>query len=131
MLHALKHAVTSVFLAATACTASPVAPVPAFSAPAFEAARARGEPILVHVHADWCPTCRAQAPTVHALATEPAFRRLRVLRIDFDRQENERLALGVRQQSTLITWRGGREVARSTGVTDPDAIRAMATEALR
>ena len=131
MLPILRRATASILLAVAACTASPVAPVPAFSAAAFQAAQARGEPILVHIHADWCPTCRAQAPSVHALTTEPTFRGLHVFRIDFDRQENERLALGVRQQSTLIVWRRGREIARSTGVTDPAAIRAMAAEALR
>lgn len=131
MLSILRRAAATALLALAGCTATAVEPVTSFSTAAFDAAKAQGEPILVHVHADWCPTCRAQAPTVFALTREPAFRRLRVFRIDFDRQENDRLPLGVRQQSTLMVWRRGREIARTTGVTDPAAIRAMATEALR
>lgn len=127
----LPRPAAALLLALAGCSAAPVAPVPSFSVPAFQAARERGEPILVHVHADWCPTCRAQSPTVFALTREPAFRQLKVFRIDFDRQEVERLALGARQQSTLIVWRKGREIDRSTGVTDPAAIRAMAAEALK
>lgn len=115
-------------LAAPAAHAGPVRP---YSAAALAAAQRAGQPVLVDVHADWCPTCRAQAPTVFALTREPAFRQLKVFRIDFDRQEVERLALGARQQSTLIVWRKGREIDRSTGVTDPAAIRAMAAEALK
>ena len=120
-------------IVALAVVAAPLQaqPVQPFSLGALKAAQAAGKPVLVDAFAPWCPTCRAQAPTVFALTREPAFRQLKVFRIDFDRQEVERLALGARQQSTLIVWRKGREIDRSTGVTDPAAIRAMAAEALK
>ena len=103
----------------------------AFTSEAFAAAQAEGRPILVEVHANWCPTCRAQAPVVQRVAQAPEFERLVVFRLDFDRQASERRALGVRVQSTLIAFHGARETARSAGDTDPDSIAALLVTALR
>jgi thiol-disulfide isomerase/thioredoxin len=116
-------------LAASGC-ASP-SPLKAFSQSAFEAAQTAGSPILIDVAADWCPTCRAQAPTLAAIIHDPAFANLKVMRIDFDSQIAERRRLGVEQQSTLIAFRGKTERERSTGQTDPESIRAIALSAMR
>ncbi|EME68174.1 thioredoxin (H-type,TRX-H) [Paramagnetospirillum caucaseum] len=94
---------------------------------AFEAAQAAGSPILVHVTAPWCPTCKAQKPTVDKLeSSNPA---LRVFTVDFDSQKDVLMMLGVKSQSTLISYRGKAEVARSTGVTEPAAITGMVVKA--
>src|SRR5882724_1617356 len=55
-----------------------------FSAEAFKAAQAAGSPILVEIHADWCPTCKAQNPILDRLTAEPKFKDLKVFRVDFD-----------------------------------------------
>src|SRR6202040_417486 len=71
--------VTAVQLAsAGASTAVP------FSADAFKAAQTSGSPILVEIHADWCPTCKAQGPILDKLTADPKFRDLKVFRVDFD-----------------------------------------------
>jgi thioredoxin-like negative regulator of GroEL len=101
-----------------------------FSAAALQAARAEGRPVLVHVHADWCPVCRAQAPLIRSQSAGAVYDRLLILTLDFDDQKAERKALGVGKQSTLIAFAGGREVARTIGQTSPDAIRAMLDRAL-
>lgn len=116
-------------LTASACSYVPPPATP-FTRPAFAAAQKAGEPILVAVHANWCPTCRAQDPTIASIGREPAFARLKILRIDFDSQEAEWKALGVQQQSTLIAYNGFNERARATGIVDPAAIRALAAKAL-
>ena len=105
-------------------------PVRPFSLAALKSAQSAGKPVLVDVFAPWCPTCRAQAPTIYALATSPAYARLVILRLDYDNQTAEKKALGVTRQSTLIAYKGDREVARTLGVTDPDQIRAFAAEPL-
>ncbi len=101
-----------------------------FSTAAFQAAQTHGQPILVDAHADWCPTCRAQAPTLSAISKDPAFARLVILKLDYDHQDQEKRALGIRHQSTLIAFAGSRESGRATGITDPAAIRALAATAL-
>jgi thiol-disulfide isomerase/thioredoxin len=40
----------------------------------FAAARAAGKPVAVVFHADWCPTCRAQAAVLSHLAQSPEFK---------------------------------------------------------
>lgn len=115
-------------LLATAATAQPVKP---FSLPALKAAQAAGDPVLVDVFAPWCPTCRAQAPTIDALANNPATRRLVIFRLDYDHQDAEKAFLHVNKQSTLIAYRGGHEVGRSLGITDPQQINALAFSTLR
>jgi thioredoxin 1 len=106
-------------------------PVQPFSMAALQAAQRAGKPVLVDVYADWCPTCRRQAPTIAAIARDPAFAKLVIFRLDYDKQTAEKAALNVRMQSTLITFNGPRERGRTTGVTDPVQIRALATAALK
>lgn len=96
-----------------------------FTQVAFERAQADGGPILVHVNADWCPTCARQRPILESLAADPAFRDLRVFKVDFDNQKGVLRTMGVQMQSTLIVFHGRDERGRSTGQTDPEAIRAL------
>ena len=103
----------------------------AFTQEAFAQAQVAGQPILVEVHADWCPTCRAQAPAVRRAAATAEFDELVVFTLDFDRQTAERRALGVRAQSTLIAFNGRAETARSVGETDPVRIAALLRTSIR
>lgn len=102
-----------------------------FTLAAFHAAQAAGQPILVDAHAGWCPICQRQKPTINAMATDPAFAKLIIFKLNYDKQREEKQALGIRQQSTLIAFAGKAETGRSTGVTNPDKIRALAATALR
>ncbi|WP_084250111.1 thioredoxin family protein [Sphingomonas mali] len=120
-------------LTALAFLAAPVQaqPVRPFSLAALKAAQAAGQPVLVDAFAPWCPTCRAQAPTIDRLATDPDYRKLVILRLDYDHQKAEKKALGITQQSTLIAFKGNREVGRSVGVTDPAQLKTFAAAPLR
>jgi len=126
----LRSTIAALALSAMAFAANAAAIQP-FSTAALKAARAHGQPVLVDAHADWCPTCRAQAPTIFAISRDPAYSRLVILKLDYDKQVQEKRALGIQHQSTLIAFAGARETARATGVTDPTAIRALAASALR
>jgi thiol:disulfide interchange protein len=121
-------------LAAAAVTAvaapSQAAAIQPFSEAAFHAAQAQGRSILVDAHADWCPICHLQAPTLAKLANEPAFSKLVILRLNYDRQVAEKQALGIRMQSTLIAFKGNKETGRSVGVTSASQITALAQTAL-
>lgn len=116
--------------AACAATLAQAAPIQPFTAAALAAAQAQGRSILVDVHADWCPTCRAQAPIISAIAKDPAFEKLVILKLDYDKQVAEEHALGVRQQSTLIAFKGRQESGRLVGVTDSTQIKGLASASL-
>lgn len=96
----------------------------------LDALNKAGQPALVFVHADWCPTCRAQDKILGELLPGNEFKGITTLRVDFDAQQDVVKSFGVRYQSTLIVFKGGKEVARVTGETDREKIAALLRKAL-
>jgi thioredoxin 1 len=102
----------------------------AYSQKAFDAAQAAGKPILLHITAPWCPTCKAQKPILSKLEGTPKFKGLVAFDIDFDSSKPLLRKLHVAQQSTLIVYKGKKEMGRSTGDTDPASIEALLGKAM-
>ena len=100
-----------------------------FDQKVFAAAQDAGKPVLIEIHADWCPTCKAQLPIVNKLAGDPAYAGIERLRVDFDSQKDLVKRFKAKMQSTLILFKGKTEVARSVGETDEGRIRAMLDKA--
>ena len=96
-----------------------------FDQTAFEAAQAAGKPILVEVSAPWCPICKAQAPILSRLKSDPRFKELVSFDIDFDSQKDLLRKFNVQKQSTLIVFKGKQETGRSTGDTNAGSIEAL------
>jgi thioredoxin len=101
-----------------------------YSPAKFDAAQKAGRSILVEIHAPWCPTCKAQIPILASLETQPQFKNLLVVRVDFDSQKEALRKFGARVQSTLITFKGGVETGRSIGDTDAASIAALLGKAI-
>ena len=101
-----------------------------FTAAAFRAAQREGRSILVEIHASWCAICKAQTRVLSRLLADPKFKDIVVFRVDFDAQKAEVRAFGASMQSTLITFQGGDEVARSVGDTDANVIADLLSLAL-
>jgi len=118
----------AVLLAATAMLAQ--AAQVAFSEPAFDKAVASGQPVVLAVHASWCPTCKAQKPIMDALLHEPKRKDLTLFVADFDTEAALKKRLRIVQQSTFVVFKGGKEVGRSTGDTDRARIAALFDKAL-
>ena len=116
---------TILALSLTASVSASAAQIEPFTPAAFGAAKAAGKSILVDVSAPWCPTCKAQHPILSGLEAQPKFEDLVVLNVDFDSQKDVLRSLGVRMQSTLIAFKGGKETARSTGDTAPGSIARL------
>ena len=89
----------------------------------FKEAQAAGKTVLINVTASWCPTCKKQEPTIKAVEKERPS--LVVYDVDFDTAKDVLQRLKVRAQSTLIVYKGPKEVARSTAETDPGHLRAL------
>ena len=107
----------------------PAAEVP-FNQAQFDAARAAGRPVAVVFHADWCPTCRAQAPVLKDLAQSPELKSLTLYIANFDTEKSLKKSLGVTQQSTIVVFKNGEESARSTGDTQQDSLAALLRHAV-
>ena len=108
----------SLVLAAIAVNVAPIASAFAaetrtFDSGSFAAAQKAGKPILVAIHASWCPTCKAQKPILSELMAEPKFKDLIYFVVDFDTQKDAVKFFGARMQSTLIAFKGATEIDRS------------------
>ena len=101
-----------------------------FNQAQFDAARAAGTPVAVVFHADWCPTCRAQAPVLKGLTETQEFKSLTLYIANFDTENALKKSLGVTKQSTVVVFKNGRETARSTGDTQQDNLAALLRHAI-
>lgn len=121
-------------LAAAAVLALPLSAhsneITPFNEAVFDQAQADGKPILVHVTAPWCGTCRAQKRVLPDLLASPELAGMLWLEVDFDTQPDIRQAFDARHQSTMVVFRGRDEVARAVGETRPDALRDLLSRAL-
>lgn len=102
----------------------------AYTAAAFNAAVAARQPVAVVFHADWCPTCRAQAPVLKELAESAELKAVTLFVADFDTEKGLRQTLKVARQSTVVVFRNGQEVLRSTGQTSRSDLAALLHTAL-
>lgn len=104
------------------------APQP-FTEAAFDAAQKAGKPILIDTYATWCDICARQKPIIDKLLGEAEFKNLVTFRVDFDTQKEVMRKFNARLQSTLIAFRGDKEVARSVGETQPEWIEDLMSKA--
>lgn len=97
----------------------------------FKAAQQAGKPILVDAYASWCPVCRAQQNILGSLKQDAKYDALTVFKIDYDNQPEALRTFNVRQQSTLIGFKGDKETARSVGDTNAASIASLLATTLR
>ncbi len=119
-----KIVAASAFLLGSAFAAQAGQP---FNDKVFKQAQADGKAVLVHVTAPWCPTCRQQHPIVQEIEKQNPS--LMVYEVDFDTAKDVLKRFRAQYQSTLIVFKGSKEVARSTGETDPAPLRALVAKA--
>ena len=128
----MRNVIRSFFVAAGLCLAglATFAGELPYNKAAFDKALAAGEPVVVDFAASWCPTCKAQKPVVQSLLAEPQRKVLTVFVADFDTEVALKKQLNVTMQSTLIAFKAGKEVARSTGQTGKGELGALLDKAL-
>lgn len=123
MLRLLRN----VLLLLTMTLAVPAAAAPAwqqYDAAKFAKAQKAGKTIVVDVHAVWCPTCKAQAPTLDALRKEPRLKSAVFFKVDFDKEKAFLKQHRIPRQSTVLVFRGKKETARSVAESRPRELRA-------
>jgi thioredoxin 1 len=95
-----------------------------YTAGAFAAAQKAGRPLVLHFHAEWCPTCRAQDKVFESLKADPALD-VTLMQVDFDTEKALERQLNVSAQSTLLVFHGATERARVVGETDPAKLKEL------
>ena len=93
---------------------------------AAQKAIASGRPVVVHVYAPWCLQCHIQASILDGLKSDPAYDKAMFFRVDYDNQKDIVAKLDC-PRSTVIAYKGGKEVARmSWGVTQASVLDVLA-----
>jgi thioredoxin 1 len=71
-------------------------------------------PVLVDFYADWCAPCKMMQPVLEAFAQE-AGERVKVVKINVDKNPNAAAAYGVRGIPTFILFKSGQIIGRKSG----------------
>jgi thioredoxin 1 len=102
----------------------------AFNRGQFDSMLAARKPVAVVFHADWCPTCRAQAPLLKELSQTPELKGVTLFVANFDTEKALKKSLGVTKQSTVVVFKDGKESARSTGDTQQNSLAGLLRHAI-
>jgi thioredoxin 2 len=86
-------------------------------------------PIVVDFWAPWCGPCRAVAPEIEKVAARQAGRLL-VVKVNTDTVEGLGQRLRIMSIPTMAVYRGGEEIARTTGARPAADIEAFVASAL-
>lgn len=111
----LARLIVSAMLVAAASMAHALDIKP-YTAETLAAAENAGQPVALHFHADWCPTCRAQDKALQSLKTEQGLD-ITVLTVNYDTEKEMKRRFKVNAQSTLVVLKGQKESARLVGDT--------------
>jgi thiol-disulfide isomerase/thioredoxin len=124
----LLHFIVSAALLAGASLAHALDIKP-YSAAALAEAEKTSQPVALHFHADWCPTCRAQDKVLQSLKEEKGLN-LTILTADYDTEKALKQRFNIQMQSTFVVLKGAKEVARLAGDSNADNMRKAFQAAL-
>ncbi len=82
------------------------------------------EPFLLDFTATWCGPCKALAPIIEKIADENVGS-IRVGKLDVSDSPGIAAQYSVRGVPTVIVFKGGKEVARRTGLAEREVLMAL------
>ncbi len=96
----------------------------------FDALVASEKPILIDFFATWCGPCQQMMPSIKKLKEEYNGKAI-VETIDYDRNKELALSLGIDEIPMLLVYKKGRVVWRGIGLTSEAALRKVIDEHLQ
>jgi len=122
----MKFAKTTLLLALSSLMSLAMAgEIKPFNQKDFDTMTASGKAVVLDISATWCPTCKAQKPIIDGLMKRPAYKDVTLMTIDFDANKPALKKFKVGMQSTLVAFKGAKEVGRSVGDTNPEGIEGL------
>ncbi len=96
----------------------------------FENLVSQGKTVIVHIHADWCGTCKAQDVQINAAINAADFKDVTFLEVDYDGQRKAVNFFKTKIQSTIIIFKNGKEIDRSVAEREAPELQAFLKKAL-
>ena len=91
-----------------------------FSIEAFEKAKASEKTIVINSYEVWCGTCSVQTKVLNQ--AEKEFKE--IIFLSYEQSKNKSIAkkLGIKHWTTIVIYKGDKEVSRIIGQTDKETI---------
>jgi len=83
--------------------------------------------VLVDFHAEWCGPCKMQTPVLKEISTE-AGDKVRIIKIDVDKNPNIAQRFQVRSVPTLLLFKKGQVIWRQSGVASKQQLATLINE---
>jgi thiol-disulfide isomerase/thioredoxin len=96
----------------------------------FENLISQGKTVVVHIHADWCGTCKAQDVQINAAMNAAEFKDVNFLEVDYDGQRKSVTFFKAKIQSTIIIFKNGKEIDRIAMEREAAELQAFLKKAL-
>jgi thiol-disulfide isomerase/thioredoxin len=96
----------------------------------FDTLLAEGKTLVVHIHADWCGTCKAQDVQINAAMNSPAFKDVVFFEVDYDTQRKHVKFFNGKLQSTIIIFKAGKEIDRVIAERDASELQVFLKKSL-
>ena len=89
------------------------------------------KPVLVDFYADWCGPCRVLSPTIEELAQDNKYKdKYYFYKVNVDYANNIAKEYNIMYIPTVIIFKDGTEITRSSGVVEKDYIVDMLKQGL-
>lgn len=80
------------------------------------------KPVVIKVSASWCPPCQQLKPVYHSVA-EHMHDKITFAQIDIDEFADRDAIESVKSLPTILFFKGGKEVHRTTGFISADQLK--------
>ncbi|MFA6801391.1 MAG: thioredoxin [Acholeplasmataceae bacterium] len=82
--------------------------------------------VVVQYYATWCGPCKMLKPVLEALSDEMTD--VNFSRVDIDLYRNQAIEAGIKSVPTVVIYKAGKEVDRSTGYQPKERVAAWITQ---
>jgi thioredoxin 1 len=96
----------------------------------FDTLLAEGKTLIIHIHADWCGTCKAQDVQINSAMNSPEYKDVVFFEVDYDTQRKHVKFFNGKLQSTIIIFKAGKEIDRVVAERDASELQAFLKKSL-
>ena len=96
----------------------------------FDTLLAEGKTLVVHIHADWCGTCKAQDIQINSAINSAEFKDVVFFEVDYDTQRKHVKFFNGKLQNTIIIFKAGKEIDRVVAERDASELQAFLKKSL-